>query len=352
MTKALPGGNVTGALFALAAYGIFSTHDVIVKFLGGTYTPFQILFFSGLLGFPLLVLMLIGDPDKGTLRPVHPWWMLTRTVASMASGLGAFYAFSVLPLAQVYAIIFAAPLLITVLAIPILGESVGIHRWGAVIVGLCGVLIVLRPGSTALELGHLGALMCAVGGALNSVIVRKIGQEERSAVLLLYPMLANFIVLGCVLPFVYVPMPLQDFGGVALISAMALLATFCLIMAYRHSEAVIVAPMQYSQIIWATVYGLIFFNETLDGPTALGAGVIILSGLYILFRESRGKTSKTTPVLRSRSRTGTGNPLRVGAYLPASLRGARRPAEASQDAPTAAPETEAPKAKDTPGGTP
>ncbi|SLN36429.1 EamA-like transporter family protein [Pseudoruegeria aquimaris] len=334
MSKILPGGNVTGAVFALAAYGIFSTHDVIVKFLGGTYSPFQILFFSGLLGFPLLVLMLIGDPDKGTLRPVHPWWMLLRTAASMASGLGAFYAFSVLPLAQVYAIIFAAPLLITILAIPILGESVGLHRWAAVIVGLCGVLIVLRPGGTTLELGHAAALLCAVGGALNSVIVRKIGHEERSAVLLLFPMLANFIVLGAVLPFIYVPMPIEHFGGFALIAAMALLATFCLILAYRHGEAVIVAPMQYSQIIWASVYGLIFFNETLDGPTALGAGVIILSGLYILFRESRGKTSKTTPVLRTRTRSGTGNPLRVGPYLRAAQRRGQRQQAGTGGAPS------------------
>ena len=112
--------NLKGVAFALAGFAVFSTHDVVIKFLGGTYAPFQILFFSALLGFPIATLMMMGDKTPGTLRPVHPWWVALRTVAAILTGVSAFYAFSVLPLAQVYAFIFAAPLLITVLSIPIL----------------------------------------------------------------------------------------------------------------------------------------------------------------------------------------------------------------------------------------
>ena len=112
--------DTRGAMFALAAFGIYSTHDVVVKVLGEVYAPFQILFFSTLFGFPIVTLMLIRDEMQGNLRPRHPWWTLIRTAAAMVSTTSAFYAFSVLPLAQTYALIFAAPLLITVLAVPTL----------------------------------------------------------------------------------------------------------------------------------------------------------------------------------------------------------------------------------------
>ncbi|MDJ0821393.1 MAG: DMT family transporter [Paracoccaceae bacterium] len=310
------GPNAKGALLALLAFGIFSTHDVIVKTLGATYSPFQIIFFSVVFAFPLVTLMLIGDARPGHLRPVHPWWTALRTLAAVMTGGSAFYAFSVLPLAQTYAILFAAPLIITILAIPILGERVRLRRWAAVIVGLCGVLVVLRPGGgTELGLGHLAALIAAVGGALASIIVRKIGQDERPVVLLLYPMLANFLVMSVLLPFVYVPMPLTHLGAIALMSAMAFAASRLIISAYKAGEAVIVAPMQYSQILWATVYGALLFGEFPDTWTIAGAGIIIVSGVYIVLREGGGTASENTPVLRSRTRFETGTVPRASLFL-------------------------------------
>ena len=139
-------------------------------------------------GFPIVTIMLMRDATDGNLRPRHPWWSLLRTGAAVLSTTLVFYAFSVLPLAQTYAIVFAAPLLITVLAIPILGERVGWHRSAAVLVGLVGVIVVLRPGATTLTAGHAAALGAAVCSAVAAVVVRKIGNEERSAVLLLLGM--------------------------------------------------------------------------------------------------------------------------------------------------------------------
>jgi drug/metabolite transporter (DMT)-like permease len=231
-------------------------------------------------------------------------------LATTVTGLSAFYAFSVLPLAQVYAIIFAAPLLITVLAIPILGETVRLRRWIAVIVGLVGVFVVLRPGSTVLGLGHLAALAAAFGSALASIIVRKIGRDERNVVLILYPLLANFLIMGAMLPFVYLPMPMLHMGGLGLMSVLAFCASALIIGAYKSGEAVVVAPMQYSQILWATAFGLMFFDEVPDLWTALGAAIIISSGVYIVVRES-GSASENTPVLRSRTRMDTGTVPRV-----------------------------------------
>lgn len=307
--------NLQGALMALLAFAIYSTHDVFIKFLGGQYSPIQIIFFSGLLGFPLIAIMLIGDSNDGNLRPRHPWWTLLRTVCALITGFCAFYAFSVLPLAQTYAILFAAPLLITLLAIPILGEKVGIRRGMAVVVGLIGVIVVLRPGGTELGLGHLAALTAAVASSLASVIVRKIGQEERSVVLLLFPMIANFIVMGALLPFVYKPMPIEHFGMMAIIATFGFVAGFIIISAYKAAEAVIVAPMQYSQMIWAAIFGFLIFDEVPDEVTLIGAGVIMASGLYIVLRESRAKVSLNSPVLESRSRPETGLFPRISLML-------------------------------------
>ncbi|MBT5295930.1 MAG: DMT family transporter [Octadecabacter sp.] len=307
--------NAKGALLALLAFGIFATHDVFVKTLGAIYSPIQIVFFSVLFSFPLATVMLMRDAKPGTLLPRHPWWMALRTIASVATAVSAFYAFTVLPLAQTYAILFASPLLITILAIPVLGETVRLRRWLAVIVGLTGVMVVLQPGATELTLGHAAALTAAVGGSIASIIVRRIGADERPVVMLLYPMVANFVVMGAALAFVYIPMPIEHLGLVALVAAFAWTAGRCIIVAYQSGEAAIIAPMQYSQIIWATLYGALFFDETIGRPTLIGAGIIIASGLYIVLRESRTDVSSTTPVLRTRSRHETGTYMRAGPLL-------------------------------------
>lgn len=305
--------NLRAALSALTAFFVYSSHDTVVKFLGGSYSPVQIVFFSVCFGMPLATVMLMRDRTDGNLIPRHPWWTLLRTVSSVVAGISAFYAFTVLPLAQAYAILFATPLLITLLAIPVLGERVGIHRGGAIVVGLVGVMIVIQPGSAPLTLGHLAALASAVFGSLGAIIVRKIGRAERSVVLLLYPMMTNFVVMACALPFFYEPMPIQHLGLIGLMSLLSFAAMLLTINAYRVGEAVLVAPMQYSQIIWAALYGFLVFGESVQRTTVLGAGVIVASGLYIVMREDRGPSTEK-PVTRSRWRAEVSSP-RVGPVM-------------------------------------
>ncbi len=304
-----------GALFALLAFALFSTHDVVVKFLGAGYAAPQIIFFSVLFSFPLIILMLIRDTEGGSLRPVHPWWTLGRAASSAISGLAVFYAFSVLPLTQIYPILFSMPLLITLMAIPILGERVGLRRAGAIVVGLIGVIVVLQPGGTHFSIGHFAAMVAAIASAFNSIIMRKIGRDERTVVLQVYPLIGNLLVMAALLPFVYVPMELVDLGATAIVAALALTAVGCLVAAYRLAPAIIVAPMQYSQIIWASLYGAIFFGESVDGMTALGTAIIIASGIYIVLREERSASGSNRPVLRSRSRFGTPSTPRVSPFV-------------------------------------
>ncbi|MEJ6393223.1 DMT family transporter [Gymnodinialimonas sp. 2305UL16-5] len=313
--------NLRGPLLALLAFGIFATHDVVVKYLGGVYSPFQIVFFSVVFGFPIITFTLLRDATEANLRPTHPWWTAMRTFAAVVTGFCAFYAFSVLPLAQTYAILFASPLLITLLAIPMLGEKVGWRRGAAVVVGLAGVIVVLQPGTTELSLGHAAALVAACAGAFASLVVRKIGRDERPVVLILYPMMANFVLMGAAMPFVYEPMPVQDMGALVVVAVFALAGTSCLILAYRLAPAVLVAPMQYSQILWATLYGLLLFDESIESPTLIGSAIIVASGIYIVLREGSGGKSTTTPVLRTRSRLGTPGAPRVAPFLSEESRG-------------------------------
>lgn len=305
--------TASAALLSLSAFAIFSIHDVIIKQLGGSYSVFQIIFFTSLISFPLLTLALIRERQESTLRPKHPYWMALRCGCGTVSGACAFAAIGALPLSEVYAYIFATPLIITVLAIPVLGEKVRLHRGLAVVVGLIGVLIVLQPGTTALTAGHVAALGAAFAGAMVSLITRKIGREERGVVMLLYPMMTNLVVTAMILPLVYVPVPLGDLGLLAVDAVLVLSAMSVLVAAYVRASAMTVAPMQYSQIIWATVFGLFLFDEYPEWQTYLGTAIIALSGVYVLLRE--GQVSDNQPVSRTRTRPGLNNGFRISQAL-------------------------------------
>jgi len=159
-----------------------------------------------------------------------------------------FYAFTVLPLTQVYAILFTTPLLITILSVPLLGEEVRLRRWIAILVGLLGVFIVVRPGIVPLELGHAAAFLGAVSNSIGAVIVRRYGKEERSIVLILFPTATILVVMAALLPGVYKPMPLIDLALMATIGLFAFAGQMFNIIAYKLAQAAIVAPMQYSQV--------------------------------------------------------------------------------------------------------
>ena len=309
--------NFKGALLGLLGFAVYATNDVVVKVLGQTYSPIQTLFFIVLFGFPVALVMLVSDPTEASLRPRRPLWVGLRVVGYLVNSLCGFYAFAVIPLARVYSLLFTGPLMITLLAVPILGERLGIQRLAAILAGFAGVLVVLRPGGdVALGPGHLAAFGAAFGGALAAVSGRKVGELERSAVLLLYPMLAAFVLSGIALPAVYRPVPLDHLALFALVAALNFAASLVVIAAFRAGEAAIVSPMNYSQILWATAFGALLFGEVPDSATLAGSAIIIASGLYIVIREQTGERSVMRPVLTTVSRL----PLAPAAWRAASQR--------------------------------
>ena len=273
-----------GAILSLMAFSLYSLNDITIKFLGASYHPVQILFFSGMAGFPLVVLQMMADPQGGTLRPQLWGWTLARMAIVIVNGLFVTYAFANLPLSQSYAIFFMMPLFICVLAVPMLGEPIDLARGLAVLAGLVGVVIVLRPGVMVLDWAHLSALCGASLGALYYIILRKTGGRERMAVIMLYPMIAQTAFVALFLPFVYQPMSVAHLGLLGLMAVEGFVGSLFIVWAYRAAPAVVVAPMQYVQIIVATLFSTLYFQEKMDFYTVLGIGVIIAAGLFIMTR--------------------------------------------------------------------
>ena len=299
---------IRGVGLALAGFAVFSLHDALTKSIDGL-PVFQVVFFVVLSSFVPFSFMLAVDRTERSLRPRLPGLVALRCLFNVAGLLCVFGAFETLPLAEVYSLIFSAPILITLLAIPILGERVRLFRWFAIALGLVGVLVVLRPGASSLTVGHLLALGGAVCIASGSVITRRIGAREHTVTLLLYPMLANILVCGTAMLFVYVPMSGEALLKCALIGVLSVVGQSLVIGAYRASEAQFIAPMQYSQMLWALLYGATVFDESVDATVLFGAAIIVLSGLLFIWREL--SASLTKPVLRTRNLRVSGGPAAV-----------------------------------------
>lgn len=287
-------------LFSLSGFGIFALHDALIKSLTG-YATAQILFFAVLFSYVPFSFVLATDRRERTLRPVRMGWVILRAGCMVGAGLFAFFAFQTLPLAQAYALLFAMPILVTVLAVPILGERIRLARGLAIVIGLCGIIVVLRPGAAPFGLGHLAALAATLCSAFSGVITRKIAATEHSATLILYPLLAKVLVSGALLAFFYQPMPLLDLGKMAAIGILAIAGQYLIIRAYRIAPAALVAPFQYSQMLWAILYGYIWFGEIPDRYVALGSVIIIAAGLLIVWRESTSGVSQNRPFLQTRN---------------------------------------------------
>ena len=314
--------NSRGATLALGGFAVFASHDVVIKILGGTYSAFQIVFFSVLLSFPLVTIMLMRDSTPGTLLPSHPWWTALRTGAAVISAPCAFYAFSVLPLAQVYAILFAMPLLVTVLSIPILGEKVGPWRLGAVVVGFGGVILMMQAwrGESAPADVHWLILVLpmfsALAYALNQLMTRKLGVASKASAMAVYIQamfilvsLGFFLVAGdgrfaqdasnesiifLLRAWVWPEGPDRWlFLGLGLNSA---IIGYALGQAYRLANAATVAPFEYLGLPLAVFWGWVIWAEFPAPLVLAGIALIMGSGLFVFLRER----IKSRPMIKKR----------------------------------------------------
>lgn len=277
--------NLTGAALGLLAFGAYAAYDISAKFLGEGIHPLQIIAAAGLFHLPILIAYAWWQ--RGSLWPNAPKLMALRAVGTVVNFIAGVSAFTMLPLAEAYVIFFTMPLMIAVLAIPVLGERLDPIRGLAVLLGLAGVVVALDPTSTPLNIGHALAFTGASVGAMNYVLIRKTGSVERTPVMLLWPQLALVPIVLAATPFVYVPMAPGDYAVAGFMAVILFVGAMSIVAAYRRAAAVIVAPMQYSQIAWAALFGALIFDEQMTRATLTGCLLIAIAGVMVVARQDR-----------------------------------------------------------------
>lgn len=264
---------------------LFSGVDTMGKFLTETVHPIQIVWFRQL-GLLLGVVVLISIQGKSVLISSNPKLQIGRGVLAACSATLFIVGVSYVPLADAVAITFVAPFLVTVMGALILREPVGVHRWTAVLVGLIGTLIVIRPGMGVIHPAAVLLIVAASAFALRQVLSRILAGEDKTQTTVAYTAIVSWTLLTIPLPFIW-QNPSSGLE-IALLIAMAVVAAFAeilVIMALDAAQAVVVAPVQYSLLIWGTFYGFIVFGQLPDVWTWIGALVIVATGLYTLNRE-------------------------------------------------------------------
>jgi S-adenosylmethionine uptake transporter len=264
---------------------LFSGVDTMGKFLTETVHPVQIVWFRQL-GLLLGVVVLIGFQGRAVLVSSNPKLQIGRGVLAACSATLFIVGVSYVPLADAVAITFVAPFMVTVMGALILREPVGVRRWTAVLVGFIGTLIVIRPGMGVIHPAALLLIVAATAFALRQVLSRILAGEDKTQTTVAYTAIVSWTLLTIPLPFIW-QNPSSDLE-IALLIAMAVVAAFAeilVIMALNAAQAVVVAPVQYSLLIWGTFYGFVVFGQLPDVWTWLGALVIVATGLYTLNRE-------------------------------------------------------------------
>jgi len=276
----------SGIALGALAFGLFSIMDALVKWLSAVYSVPQLVVFNALFALIPIAVVIVQRGGLLQLRTGRLHLHLLRGGLGMLGSFLAFYAYSRLPLADAYAIIFATPLLITALSVPILGEPVGWRRWSAVLVGFAGVLIMLRPGVAPIGAGSLAALGAACASACAILLVRKLSVTETTTSIAFYSSFTVLVLTSALFGHAFVVPGLVD---LALMAASGLLggsALLILIAAYRRSPAALVAPFQYTQMLWAIVLGALFWGDLPEAAMLLGAAIVAASGLFIVYRET------------------------------------------------------------------
>lgn len=276
-----------GALLALASFFAYACTDVSIKALGHGMSSFQVMFFAALCTIPPVLIQIFWMDRHASLRPALPGLTALRVVISVIGSAFVTYTFTHLPLEQCYAIFFTMPLMITLLAWPLLGEPIDPVRGVIILVGFMGVMIALQPGTTSFQLAHLVAVGGAITGALNSLLLRKIGHREKAGVILLYPVLAQLLSTAVIMPYVWQPLTASDWYVGLQMGVLGTAGGLFIIAAYRTAPTIVVAPMQYSQILWASLLGYLLWGERPTLYTTMGIAVIIAAGVALLFVAGR-----------------------------------------------------------------
>lgn len=276
--------NAQGALWMIASGAVFSLLNATVKHLGQNLDPFVMGFFRCVFSLAIVLPFALRGGGR-VLLTGRPLTHLARGLVGVTGVFCGMYAIVHLPLADAISISFAKPLFAVMLAAVFLAERVGVDRWLATAVGLLGVMIVVRPGSTEFQLAHVVALIGAFAVADGIVLVKKLQGTERTATIMVYfGAVTSLLSLGPAL-WVWTTPSWIELGLLAAMAGAATLGQYCGLRAFQTADASAVVPYDYLRLIFAIAIGFAVFAEIPDFWTLVGSAVLIASTLYIAYRE-------------------------------------------------------------------
>ena len=279
-----------GIILSLAAFSLWACGDALVKYLGHRESIYALAFWTEIV--IIAILLIVGVSGKmGTLRHAilnpHLKWYVLRGALVFVQFMSGMYCFIHMELAKAYTLIFTAPLLTALLAFVLMKEAVGMVKSLAIALGFAGVLVVLRPGLIPLDISSVMALVSALTFALSNLTASHAGRKEGGSALGLV-LVTELVVLAATIPlyFAHFSQPTApDLLWITVIGTIGIIGFFCLTHAFTCAPAAVVAPFHYIQMLWALIFGYVFFGETPDRFTGLGAAVIIASGLWLIRQE-------------------------------------------------------------------
>lgn len=266
----------------------FSLMALLIKLLGQNLHVTQILLLRQT-GMLVLVMPTIVRGFPGALRSNRPGLQILRMAFALVAMLGGFTALIHLPLAEATAIFFAKSFFVTIFAMMVLGESVGVYRWSAVAVGFLGVLVMLQPGTAEFSIYSLASLAGAAGAAAVMICLRILAQHDSADTILSWSSIG--IGLAMAIPGIYLWQWPSAYEW-ALLAGLAIASYFGQrgnIYAYKHGEASLLASLDYVRLLWATLLGLLVFGHFPGAPTWIGASIVVAAAIFTIYRETRRK---------------------------------------------------------------
>jgi drug/metabolite transporter (DMT)-like permease len=278
--------NLSGILIMLLAVGVFALMDAGLKLLAPHYPAVQVAALRGAASIPFVLLwVLLSVGPRALLRVRWPLHLL-RGVLAVGMMVAFVYAIARMPLSTAYTVFFVAPLMITALSVPILGERVGPRRWAAILVGLVGVLVVLRPtGEGLATLAGLGILLAATGYAIGAITVRVLSRTDSTQSMVFWMVTMLAIGAGALAAPGWVAIRAEHWALIAGVGAAGALGQYAITEAFSRGEASVIAPFEYTALAWGLGLDLALWGVLPDRITWIGAAIIVGSGLYLIRRE-------------------------------------------------------------------
>lgn len=276
-------------IFALAtaSVALFAVMNVFVKLATEAHTVIEVMFFRNALAIvPVVMMIMMHKKGVSLFLTKRPLAHLVRGSIGTFSMVMFFWSFALLPLADATALHFAMPIMLTALSVPILKEVVGPWRWGAVIVGFIGVLVIAAPSGDTNILGSAVALGAAACSAITMMIIRKMGKTEHALTIVFYFSSIGTLISAAFLPWYWTPPDLPNFIYLIMTGLTGGAAQVCLTKAYAEAPAAYVSPFNYLSILFATFFGWLIWGHVPAMHMLVGAGIVIASGLFILYRET------------------------------------------------------------------